>query len=532
MNNIIDLRETSPNHWQAKYQGNYGIYTIKINTDGKHRNDFSCSCPSDRYPCKHIAMIEEAIAERIAKNAKVQKGGKGKEMSAGELLKKLSHEELYQFTARIIQNNPDLSNAVLLEFAEKIETNNDNKYIPIIRRALEVLEFDEEDYYDDEMGPDIDILDQWFEKARQYLKEKKSREAVLVAQACIGEYALWLEQLDNNMIEYISEEYQSIPFEILEKAAVDPEVDVKALYDYCMAEIHKKKYSGLAMLDGFHHLLMKVSAKVNPDAFIALQYNLFNELQDKSSYGAKHILERIIDFYKSRHQPGKAWKCVEENIQIASFRKMVVEKKIKQKEFTEAKKLIHDYIDQFKEQNKHYSDDWDDFILQIAQQEKDTPTIRDVSYSFIKGSFTDNYYRIYKSTFNPGEWTEEFEKLFRHYENEVDSFTNPAADLLSAEGEAERLMEYIEKELSTESLEKYYRFFASAFPEKTLALFRKAIDQYAEKNVGRTYYEHIVGLFRKMAKIQGGDAVVDDMKSQYKIKYKNRRAMMEMLKIR
>jgi hypothetical protein len=40
MNNIIDLRETSPDHWQAKYDGNYGVYTIKINTDGKRRAVF------------------------------------------------------------------------------------------------------------------------------------------------------------------------------------------------------------------------------------------------------------------------------------------------------------------------------------------------------------------------------------------------------------------------------------------------------------------------------------------------------------
>ena len=68
MSNIISLQETSPNHWRAKYQGNYGVYTIKISTDGKRRGSFSCSCPSDYYPCKHIAIVEAAIAERVAKN--------------------------------------------------------------------------------------------------------------------------------------------------------------------------------------------------------------------------------------------------------------------------------------------------------------------------------------------------------------------------------------------------------------------------------------------------------------------------------
>jgi hypothetical protein len=477
-------------------------------------------------------MVEEAIAERIAKNANTKKTGKGKEISAGELLKKLTHEELYDFTARVVQNNPDLSNAVLLEFADKIETGRSNKYVPLIRRALESLDFDYDDYYDNEMGPDIDVLDQWFEKARQRLEEKKNPEAVLIAQACIEEYASWLEQTEGDLIDYISEEYQSIPFEILEKAAAANAINVKDLYDYCMAEMHKEKYAGLYMFEGFNRLLMKVSAKVNPDSFIALQYNLLNKVQDKSSYGAEIILGRIIDFYNSRHQSGKAWNCIEENIQIESFRKRLVEKKIKEKDFAGAKKLVRDYINQDKGYDADRPDYWDAFLLQIAQGEKDIPAIRDVSYSFIKDHFEDDYYRIYKSTFSAGEWAEVYENLLRHYGNKNDFYGNPAADLLAAEGDAERLMEYIKKKLSLENVETYHKFFAAAFPEKTLALFRKAIDHYAEQNTGRSSYERIAALFDKMKKIPRGGAVVNDMKGQYKITYKNRRAMMEVLKIK
>jgi hypothetical protein len=532
MSNIIDLRETSPNHWQAKYQGNYGVYTIKITTDEKHGNqtkDFYCSCPSDYYPCKHISMIEEAIAKRIAKNAKDRKNAGKNEISAGELLKKLSHEELYKFTARLVLNNSDLSNAVLLEFSDKIETVNANKYVSIIRRGLEGQHFNEEEYYYDELGPDIEILDQWFEKARQYLKEKKAREAVLISQACIEEYASWLEQLGSNLAEYISEEYQSAPFEILEKAAADPKISAKELYDYCMAEVAKKKYAGLLIFDEFNDLLMKVSAKVDPDGFIALQHKLLDEVQDKTSYRAKEILQRLFDFYTNRRQSKKAWQCIEENIQIDSFRKMVVEKKIKQKEFAGAKKLIYDHIGGDRKRNNYRPGNWDDYLLQIAQQENDTPVIRDISFLFIKDYFEKKYYHIYKSTFGDSEWADEFEKLLNHYLRKNGIYDNSAADLLAAEGKTERLFEHIKKNLSMENLEKYYKHIASGFPESTLALFRKVLDSYTEKNTGRNCYGHIVAVFDKMKRIPGGDAVVDDMKSQYRLKYKNRKAMMEIL---
>jgi hypothetical protein len=219
---------------------------------------------------------------------------------------------------------------------------------------------------------------------------------------------------------------------------------------------------------------------------------------------------------------------VEENIQIGSFRQEVVEKRIKQKKFSEAKKLIHDYIG--KKQNRYRADIWDEYLLKIAQAENDIPVIRGVSYSFIKDHFNEQYYRIYKSAFSPGEWPEKFEELLQHYTTQRGGWgSNPGADLLAAEGMAERLLEYIGQKLSVENIEKYHRFFATAFPEKTLALFRKAIDHYAESNTGRTYYEHIVDMFEIMKKIPGGGAVTADMKAQYLVKYKNRRAMAEIL---
>jgi hypothetical protein len=61
---IIELRKIAENQWKAKYQGNYGVYTIKITTNGKKTVKYFCSCPSDYSPCKHISMIEEAIEKK------------------------------------------------------------------------------------------------------------------------------------------------------------------------------------------------------------------------------------------------------------------------------------------------------------------------------------------------------------------------------------------------------------------------------------------------------------------------------------
>ena len=89
-------------------------------------------------------------------------------------------------------------------------------------------------------------------------------------------------------------------------------------------------------------------------------------------------------------------------------------------------------------------------------------------------------------------------------------------------------MQYVEKHLTIDRLEEYHKSFSATFPKKTLSLFRKAIDEYAERT-GRDVYERIYDLLKKMVKIEGGSEVVREMIDRFRTMYKKRRAMMEIL---
>ncbi|MCL2244325.1 MAG: hypothetical protein FWC03_07640 [Treponema sp.] len=148
---------------------------------------------------------------------------------------------------------------------------------------------------------------------------------------------------------------------------------------------------------------------------------------------------------------------------------------------------------------------------------------------FIKDFFIENYYQVYKTAFTPREWIEEKEKLFLNYNNKK-YFVNSAADLLAVENETERLINYVEKYLSTNNLKRYYKFFASDYPAKTLELFKISLTSYAEKNTGRTHYEYILSLLKKMSGVKGGKKAVSELVGEFRVHYKNRKAMMEILK--
>ena len=522
---IIELRRIGENDWRAKYQGNYGIYTIKISTDGKKTVKYSCSCPSDYYPCKHIPIIEKAVAEQLAAN-------KGQEENYGRLeecVKKAPAEKLQEFIIAQAKYNPDLFNAVLLKFAAAEGGTRGNNYSALIKKALASVSYDEyeEDYYYPDEGQDIEALDEWLEKAWEYTEQGDYNEAILISKAFIEEYSQWLYEMYSDSSFLFSSEYQSIPFDILEEAA--NYTGKKELFDYCLAEIKKPKYSIDDIADNFHSLLESLAITVDPDAFILLQNELLAEIPDKSSRKAKKILERKIHFYKRTGQEEKAQSLIRENIQIESFCMDFVKSKINEKDYPEAKKFINAFIEGQKEYpGRGVSDTWYELLLDIAQKEKDLPAVKELAYRFIKNSFRKNYFEIYKAAFGTAEWAEEREKLISHYSNEK-YFSDNAAELLAAESDTGRLIKYIEKYPIVQVLEKYLDVLSYDYPEKTLDLLTKAIIPYAEANTGRSHYEYIFSLLKKMSKIAGGKKAALELIMDFRMRYRNRRAMMEIL---
>ncbi|MBI5219764.1 MAG: SWIM zinc finger family protein [Bacteroidia bacterium] len=526
---IISLQETSANIWQAKYSGNYGTYNIKIKMDGKNLDTFSCSCPSQYYPCKHIAIIKAAIDKRISKKKEEPKENA---ITVEELLKKVPHQELINFIIRYAKYNPEFTNKILLEFIHKSSVKQDNSYALILHKALQKISFDYDDLYEyHDNAIEIDILDEWLAKAQEKILQKHFDEALAICKACIEEYAEWADDIDDDIIEYIDTVYQEKPFDLLKEIASSQTVYSNDLFQYCIKEMNKPKYTGSYLYDNFNDLLLELpQPQGNAAEFIAIQDKLLQNITDKSSYEAQKIFERKIAFYKKTNQPETAWQIVSENIQIENFRKQVVEQKIAEKKFAEAKKLIADFLSAHQSDNFYYHSKWNELVLSIARKEHDIPSIRKISFAFIENHFQSEYYRIYKSSFNTEEWEKELQNVINHYEKKKGKyFSDSIADVFAEEKDALRLIKYIEKYLSVERMEQYYSYFAKTYPKETLDLFQKAINQYAEKNTGRNYYEHIAELFKKIYRIEGGREMAATMVVQYKSQYKNRRAMVEIL---
>lgn len=526
-NDILSLQETAENTWQAKYLGNYGTYNIKIKINKGRIETYSCSCPSDYSPCKHIAMIKNAIDNRMVKNRENPKEAK---ITIEELLQNVPHKDLVDFVARQAKYNPEFANQLFLEFMQNVKGKQEDNYASFLRKSLKNVDVGYEDLDNDEDSIEIDVLDEWLNKAREFMKQKRFDEAMAICKACIEEYAGWLEGIDDEFIDLIDPAYSDFPFEYLTEMASNSSINSNALFQYCMAEIGKPKYERSGMDDSFNDLLAGIAhTEKEFNDFIALQNRLLKNIRDKSSYEAQRIIERKIASYRKNKQPEIAWQLISENLQIKSFCKQVIQQKITEGNFTEAKKLIADFQAASANDTNYYYREWDELALSIAQKEHDIPVIRKIAFAYIEHHFEKEHYRIYKSSFKPNEWEKEVQNILAHYEKKGKNFSNSVADVLAEEHDASGLIKYIEKHLTIERIDQYYAHFAVAYPDETLDLFRKSINHYAENNIGRNHYEYLARLFKKIGSVVGGKEMAKTMIGQYKIQYKSRRAMVEVL---
>jgi hypothetical protein len=465
-------------------------------------------------------MIEEAITKKIATE---EKSGR---LKLEDFIGHVSAERLREFIIEQAKYNTELNNAILIEFSANAGNTKGNRFSKLIQATLASVPHDENDYYLEECL-NIDALDQWVDKARNCVHLKQFDEAVLICKAVIEEYSQWLYNIGENVSMNFSLEYQSVPFDIINDTI--EHIEKKELFKYCLTEMKKKKYEKTDFYHGFLRLFEEVTAMIDPDAFIGLQDKLFAGVKDKSSHEAENILRRKINFYLRLGQKKKAWDLIKGNMHIESFRMKVVKRKIKKQNFNTAKKLINDFINaKGKDPKKYINDTWFELLLDIAQKEKDTAAVRKLSYRFIEEYFDKEHYQIYKAAFRQAEWKDEREKLFLHYSGKK-CFKNSAADFLVEENEIERLLNYVEKYLSMNNFEEYYEVFASDYPEKTLEMFKKVLLSYAADNTGRYHYEHILSLLREMSRIKSGKKAASDLVKNFRIHYKNRRAMMEVL---
>lgn len=209
----------------------------------------------------------------------------------------------------------------------------------------------------------------------------------------------------------------------------------------------------------------------------------------------------------------------------SSVRGYYIDLCIKNKEYDKALDAINESIEKDKEYRGLVSD-FSKKKMQIYQLQGDKKAYIEELWKFELEYNPGNLeiFRELKKQYHPEDWKLKreiiFEKIPKYGQVDV---------IYKEEKLYDRLLEYVIKQPGLYKLQEYENVLIKEYKEQILQKYKEEVNSMASFTSDRKRYRQLVAILRRMNKIKGGIEIVDDIVKEWRIKYKNRPAMMDEL---
>ena len=133
-------------------------------------------------------------------------------------------------------------------------------------------------------------------------------------------------------------------------------------------------------------------------------------------------------------------------------------------------------------------------------------------------------YKELKAQYSEKEWLIKREELFKKLP------PNAHIDRLYKEEKLyDRLLAYVLKSTGLYAVQSYENVLKKEYPKQILSKYQGEVNKMASCTGNRKHYADLVALLRRMKRIKGGSEIVETIVEEWKIKYRNRPAMMDEL---
>lgn len=133
-------------------------------------------------------------------------------------------------------------------------------------------------------------------------------------------------------------------------------------------------------------------------------------------------------------------------------------------------------------------------------------------------------YKELKAQYSEKEWLIKREELFKKLP------ANAHIDRLYKEEKLyDRLLTYVLKSSGLYAVQSYENVLKKEYPKQILSKYQDEVNKMASCTGNRKHYADLVALLRRMKQIKGGSEIVETIVEEWKIKYRNRPAMMDEL---
>ena len=551
---VSELEEDSPGEWTATVEGTVN-YNVEISMDGKEIKSWYCDCPYDGEICKHVVATLLAIRDN---EKKVNRSAFSKvkveveeavvideTVDIQQLLSFANPQELSQFIYEYASMHSEFKTALLNRFMAKelSATSKEKDYRAEIQSVFNDSYYNRKsryhnryDDFDCDWETVFNRMDIFLEKADFFLNVGNIDTTIDIALQTlrsIGEnYEDGLLYNDDLYPSDYCEQAGDLLIKVIEHPKTTQKQKTAILQE--LGQLAKlSTYRDYDLYD-IDELLMKINLSVQPaEKALELIDKLLEERKD--TYDLYQIVLRKVNLLTGLHEEQKAADTIRQYIYLTEIREMEVDKLIASCQYDEAIRLLNEGIE-IAEKEEHIGtvDEWLKTKLRIYEMTHQTSdVINTCRLLFVSGRDRLEYYSKLKTLVPKEEWKSFLDTMMKETQfSKYFSFgENDEAEIYVREKDYERLFMLL---LSVnynqlKALMKYAHHLKNTHSEPLIAMYASLLNDYAEQNMGRNHYEFVAQALLCAKKLNGGQEAVKRLVAEFRIKYKRRPAMMEVL---
>lgn len=522
------------------------LYKVEISLSDGAVKDMYCSCPyaADGRNCKHMAAvlyewsendIEENEVMEIEENAELFKSAftinaqKKKQDAVEKLVADAGDDDVRSFLVSVLTGDEKLLLRfynIVNERAAEVDIKNYIRQIDIIVEnylgKYDFIDYYEADGFIAELEEFIDVEVCRLIDNGNYLSafEVMNYIFVMIGDVDMDDsdggtgilahkiYQLWLELLDKvnledkkKMFEWFTAHLDGSVIEYFEE-----------YIEQMIMEQFKEKEFEQAKLDFLEDMIKK--SEQNDSGWTrdyeigkwaikyleALERKKVSEKQIeevcKKYWSNSSVRRYYIDFCKKRKKYDRALQVLDESILLdKNYRGLISEHNRKKKEIYRLQGNKSAYIEQL-------------WKLLLEYDEGDL-----------------GVYKELKKQYTAEEWLVKREEILKKLSENAN-----VEEIYKEEKMYDRLLEYVLNSSGLDALKTYESVLKKEYPEQILDKYRGEVNKMALHTSDRNHYSYLVSLLRRMKKIKGGTKIVEKIVEEWKVNYKNRRAMMDELR--
>lgn len=551
---VSELEEDSPGEWTATVEGTEN-YSVEISMDGKEIKSWYCDCPYDGEICKHIVATLLAIRDN---EKKVNRSAFSKvkveveeavvideTVDIQKLLSFANPQELSQFIYEYASMHSEFKTALLNRFMAKelSATSKEKDYRAEIQSVFNDSYYNRKsryhnryDDFDCDWETVFNRMDIFLEKADFFLNVGNIDTTIDIALqtlCSIGEnYEDGLLYNDDLYPSDYCEQAGDLLIKVIEHPKTTQKQKTAILQE--LGQLAKlSTYRDYDLYD-IDELLMKINLSVQPaEKALELIDKLLEERKD--TYDLYQIVLRKVNLLTGLHEEQKAADTIRQYLYLTEIREMEVDKLIACCQYDEAIRLLNEGIE-IAEKEEHIGtvDEWLKTKLRIYEMTHQTSdVINTCRLLFVSGRDRLEYYSKLKTLVPKEEWKSFLDTMMKETQfSKYFSFgENDEAEIYVREKDYERLFMLL---LSVnynqlKALMKYAHHLKNTHSEPLIAMYASLLNDYAEQNMGRNHYEFVAQALLCAKKLNGGQEAVKRLVAEFRVKYKRRPAMMEVL---